>query len=96
LSQFGELAEGAVRKALATKASPEAHRRLKKLLDAIEGRRLTSRQLQDLRAVEVLEHIATSEARRLLAKLADGAQAAYLTREAKSALDRLWVGAHRN
>jgi hypothetical protein len=44
-----------------------------------------------LRALEVLERIGTAEARRVLREVADGAPAAWQTREAKAALDRLTV-----
>jgi hypothetical protein len=42
-----------------------------------------------LRAVEVLEHIGTPEARRVLATPAEGAVEARLTKDAKAALERL-------
>jgi hypothetical protein len=45
--------------------------------------------LRSLRAVEVLEHIATPEARDVLRTLAQGASEVRLTREAKAALERL-------
>jgi hypothetical protein len=45
--------------------------------------------MRDLRAVEVLELIGNSEARRVLQTLAWGVQGNRLTREAVSALQRL-------
>jgi len=45
--------------------------------------------LRQGRAIEVLEHIATPEARQLLQTIAEGAAGAGLTREAKAALERL-------
>ena len=42
-----------------------------------------------LRAIEVLEHIGTAEARQVLKSLANGAPEARRTREAKSSLERL-------
>jgi hypothetical protein len=39
--------------------------------------------------VAVLEHVGTAEARQLLDQLAAGAEGAFLTREARAALDRL-------
>ena len=89
LQQLGEQAEAALRKALAANPSPEAARRLRSLLEQVESRTLSPEQLHTLRAVEVLEHIGSSEARQLLQTLAEGAPQAILTREAKAALERL-------
>jgi len=50
---------------------------------------LSPKQLLTLRGLEVLEHIATPEAKQVLQKLAAGAPDARLTREAKAALQRL-------
>ena len=89
LEQLGELAGPALRKALAGKPSLEVRRRLKTLLDQVGGRTLAAEQLRALRAVEVLEHIGTSDAQEVLKKMAKGAPEARLTREATVALDRL-------
>jgi RNA polymerase sigma factor (sigma-70 family) len=89
LEQLGELAGPALRKALAGKPSLEVRRRLKTLLDQVGGRTLAAEQLRALRAVEVLEHIGTSDAQEVLKKMAKGAPEARLTREATAALDRL-------
>jgi hypothetical protein len=45
--------------------------------------------LRRLRAVEVLEHLDTEQARQLLRTLAGGSPEVRLTREAGAALDRL-------
>jgi hypothetical protein len=44
--------------------------------------------LRPRRAVEVLERAGTAEARQLLEHLAEGEPEAFLTREARAALDR--------
>ena len=45
--------------------------------------------MRRLRCIEVLEHIGSEDARRLLGELSKGAEGAKLTRDAKAALDRL-------
>jgi hypothetical protein len=55
-------------------------------------RRSAGQTLRSLRAIEVLEHLATPEARQVLQKLAEGAPNVRLTREAKAALARLEKG----
>jgi hypothetical protein len=89
MRQLGEQAEHTLRKALAAKPSPEVSRRLRALLDRVESRDLSAEQLHTLRAIEVLEHIASSEARQVLRTLAEGTPEARVTREAKVALERL-------
>ena len=63
--------------------------RLRTILSQAPGLVTAPETLRSLRAIEVLEHIATPEARQLLARLADGAPGAWQTREAKAALERL-------
>ena len=78
-----------MRKALESDPSPEARRRIGKLLDALAGPVTAGEALRVLRAVEVLEYIGTPEAQAVLKELAQGAPEARLTQEAKAALDRL-------
>ncbi len=89
LRRLGERAEPALRKALAAKPSLEMARRLRALLEQVEIRTLSTEQLRALRAVEVLEHIGSGEARTVLRSLAAGALEDGLTREAKASLQRL-------
>lgn len=89
LEALGELAEAAIRKLLSGKPSLEARRRGEQLLEKLRGPLPAGERLRSLRATEVLEHAGTEQARRLLARLADGAMEARLTREAKGALQRL-------
>jgi WD40 repeat protein len=89
LEQLGDLAEPALSKILAGKPSLETRRRAEALLNALQGAALSGRQLQELRAVEVLENVGTVRARRVLETLAQGAPGARLTNEAKAAVDRL-------
>jgi RNA polymerase sigma factor (sigma-70 family) len=87
LEQLGDAAEPALRRALEGRPSAEARRRMKRALEKLalpSGERLRA-----VRAVEVLEHLATVQARQLLDKLAGGVPTALLTQEAKAARDRL-------
>src|SRR5262249_22144585 len=88
IEKLGEPARPAIERALAgADASPELRRRLEHLQSRLAVS--TGDQLRELRALELLEHIATPEAQQFLRKLADGAPDARLTREAKAALQRL-------
>jgi WD40 repeat protein len=68
-------------------ASPEARRRIERALQSA-GPAAPQRRRQ-LRAVEVLERVGIAEARDLLQALAGGTRPAFLTREARTVLDRL-------
>jgi hypothetical protein len=81
-------AEPALRKRLEGVPSPEGRARVERLLQKLE-QEPSREQLQGLRAIEVLEHLATSEARAILRTLASGAATARLTQEAKSSIGRL-------
>jgi RNA polymerase sigma factor (sigma-70 family) len=89
LETVGDLAEPALRKALENPPSAEVRRRIEKLLARRNEQGLSGEPLQAVRAIELLEHIGTPEARELLGKLAASAAEARLTREAKAALERL-------
>jgi RNA polymerase sigma factor (sigma-70 family) len=84
LEALGESAAPALHKALAGPLPLEARRRVEQVLSRQRGA-----PPQALRAVEVLEHIGTPEARQLLQALARGVPEARLTREAKASLQRL-------
>ena len=68
------------------KPSLEVRRRLQQIVEAMESK---PESLRDVRAVEALEWIGTPDAVRLLGELADGAAEARLTREANAAKGRL-------
>jgi hypothetical protein len=61
-------------------------------LDDLDSSAPSAESLRNLRAVAVLEHIASAEARKLLDTLATGAPEARLTQEAKASLARLRSG----
>ncbi len=87
LEGMGELAEPALKAALAKGPSAELRRRAERLLERLAEP--PPDQWAALRAVEVLERIGTPEARRLLKELASAAPGARLTREARASLERL-------
>ena len=74
---------------LARAPSAEVKRRAEWLLAKLDEGTPSPEAVRDLRAVEVLEAIGTSDARRVLEGLAKGAPQARLTVETKRALDRL-------
>jgi WD40 repeat protein len=89
LEKLGGLAESALRKAFQGNMPLEARQRAEKLLNKLLAPLTLPDHLRAVRAVEVLEHIGTNEARKLLQTYATGARGARLTVEAKEALDRL-------
>lgn len=70
LEQLGEAVLPALQSALENAVPPKARRHLEQLIEKVQD----SGNLQQMRAIEVLEHIATPEARQILQKLADGAR----------------------
>jgi RNA polymerase sigma factor (sigma-70 family) len=89
LQKLDELAEPALRRALQSKPTLEQRRRIEPMMAKLEAAIPSGDALRSLRAVRVLEHAGTPEARRLLRELATGAEGARLTREAAAALTRL-------
>jgi WD40 repeat protein len=88
LRSLGDLAEPALRRALAGAPSAEVRRAAEGLLEQLDPSKSPALR-QAVRAVEILEHMSTPEARRVLKSLAQGAAEARLTQEAKAALGRL-------
>jgi WD40 repeat protein len=70
LERVAERAAPLLRRALAGNPSPEVKRRLEKVLESAKG--LSPECLREGRVAEVLEHLATAEARELLKTLAGG------------------------
>jgi RNA polymerase sigma factor (sigma-70 family) len=89
LNALGEAPMPALREALAKNPSPEMRRRLESHLDRAPHFVMNPARLQCLRALNALEQIGSSDARRLLTDLAAGAGYALETQEAKAALRRL-------
>jgi hypothetical protein len=91
LQLLGSAIEPDLRAALTESAPTEMRRRLEGLLAKLDREKRTpsAAQLQELRAIEVLERIGDVAARRLLEQLSRGAPAARPTREAAAAVTRL-------
>jgi RNA polymerase sigma factor (sigma-70 family) len=89
LEKLGEAALPALREVLAGKAALETRQRVEPILTKLTSGVLTVEQVRIVRAVEVLERLATPEARQLLQTLADGAPGAVPTQHARAALSRL-------
>lgn len=84
LEKMGPMIEPALREALKNKPSLEVRRRIETLLA-----KQASERLRITRALEVIEHMSTPEALRLVEALAKGAPGAWLTEEARSIHKRL-------
>jgi WD40 repeat protein len=88
LSEAGVDAADALRQALANDPSPEARRRLKKLLDRLqEGN--DSKRLRALRAIEVLERIGSPQAKDVLRSLTGKPLPPELKEEVQASLRRM-------
>src|SRR5205823_1506468 len=81
LRRLGPRVEIELRRAAAKPASLEAGRRLQTLVAELDEPMRAPEALRQVRAVAVLERIATPEARRLLQEWAGGLAEARLTRE---------------
>jgi WD40 repeat protein len=92
LQKLDELVEPDLRKMLEARPTLEVRQRIDRILERLVSSQpppLPRELVRALRALEVLEHIGTVEAKAVLTKLASGAEGARLTREAKAALDRV-------
>jgi WD40 repeat protein len=92
LEKLGDLIKAAARQQLAKGSTLETRQRLEKILDKLREGAPASEVLTALRGVEVLEHIATPEARQVLRTLAEGAPGTRPTEAARDALRRLERG----
>jgi RNA polymerase sigma factor (sigma-70 family) len=87
LEKMGPAIESALRKALEGKPSLEVRRRIETVLEKVAG--WSGERLRTLRALEAIEHMNTSEARRLVEALASGTPRAWLTEEARKSRKRM-------
>jgi hypothetical protein len=96
LERLGDLAAGAMTKALLAEPTLETRRRLTSLLAKLDGPVTAPQMLRAVRSLEVLERIGTGNARQLLRTVAAGATTARVTAEARSCLERLAKRSERN
>lgn len=89
LANLGERAEPALNAALKERPSLEARKRIEELLKRSQRREWSPTQLRALRTLRALEQIGSAEAREVLRLLAKGSAEAWLTQQAKAALNRL-------
>lgn len=89
LARLGRLAEPALKRALADKPSAELRKRATALLKKLDEQKVSSDDLQALRAVEVLESIGTPEAAKLIESLAKTSPSPRVAEEAKAAGTRM-------
>jgi RNA polymerase sigma factor (sigma-70 family) len=89
LKEYGAVVAAALREVVVKPSSLEARRRAEGILREMDKAVTPPAELRAVRAVEVLEWIATPEARSLLHELAKGAPDARLTREAAATCKRL-------
>jgi hypothetical protein len=92
LEKLGREAEGALRAALRAGPSLEVRLRLERLLKRLGKETLTAQQQRDVRAVRVLEQVATPRARAMLEALSKAGPGWWARREAREVLQRLGVG----
>jgi HEAT repeat protein len=89
LEKLEETGAPLLRKVLQANPSPEARRRVEALLAKLDAAVPSDDRLRAVRAVEVLEHVGTPEAREILQSVAGGPDECLRTREARAALQRL-------
>jgi hypothetical protein len=89
LSAMGRIAMPALKQSLQGKPSLELARRVRQLLEKLEGKGIPSDRLRGLRATEALERIGTPLAREVLQMLVERSSEPSLVQDAKVSLLRL-------
>ncbi len=89
LEALGEKAYPLLQESLTDAPSLEVRLRIEKLLGRLNYPLTSPETIRELRAVEVLDHIGTAQARQVLRKLAEGASGSRLTDAARASLERL-------
>jgi len=89
LDRLGASVVGRVKARLEKTESEEVRSRVKQFLAKYDHAGPQAEELRALRGVEVLEALATPEAKKMLAELARGEETSQLTREAARAVQRI-------
>jgi WD40 repeat protein len=89
LERVGELAVPSIYRVLGNQPSLETRRRLKGILDRLKERPMSPRQLQGLRAIEVLEYIDSADADEVLKGLTGRETDPWIAAQAKVSLVRM-------
>jgi RNA polymerase sigma factor (sigma-70 family) len=89
LKELGAVAAVALHRAHEKNPSLEVRRRIDQLMQDMRDRPATGEALRLGRALAALEYAGTPDARRLLSELADGADGAWLTQQARAAFLRV-------
>lgn len=89
LEAVGAVALSGLEKALRSRPSVEFRLRAERLLTKLQKQPIPREELRGLRAIDVLEHIGTPEARAVLDTMGKGASSSGQTQEARAALRRL-------
>jgi hypothetical protein len=93
LRELDREAEAALRRALNGRPSAEARTRIEAILAALRSEPAPAKRLREIRALQVLEAIATPQAIEVLKRLAKGAPGNRLTQDAQESLERALAGA---
>lgn len=89
LANLGHMAEAALKRALDKQPSEEVKHRVTDLLERLEGSSESTEGWRLLRVIEILERIATPQARQLLEKMANDSVDDEVVRETRASLARL-------
>jgi len=89
LEKLGDLAEADLRKILEGKPTLDLRQRVDALLLKLDDATLSGERLRQTRAIGLLEHMGTADARDVLNKVAEGVPTSLVTKEAKAALGRM-------
>jgi WD40 repeat protein len=95
LDRLGATAVAGLRERAAGAQTLEVRRRMGHILEKLDAAGIPAQRLRECRALELLEHLGTSEARKVLEQLARGASEADLTRDTQAALRRLEAASDR-